>query len=78
MSAKYSKGQKIIIESINEPQTSPRDAGLEQYIGKCGEVIDYYQLNINGKSFYIYSVNIAGSEKEDLVVHEDEISACLN
>ena len=78
MSAKFSKGQKIIVESIKEPQTSPRDAGLEPYIGKCGKVTGYYQLNINGKSFYIYSIKVTGSDKEDLVVHEDEISACLN
>ncbi len=78
MNARFSKGQKVIIESIKEPQTSPRDAGLEPFIGKCGEVADYYQLNIEGKSFYIYTVKVEDSKSEDIVVHEDEISACLN
>ena len=77
MSAKFSKGQKVMVESIEETQSSPRDAGLESYVGKCAEVSNFYELNVGAKSFYIYTLKIDGAKDSDIVVHEDEISACL-
>ena len=76
MVARYKKGQKVTIVPAKDQPLSPRDADIEPYIGQTGEVIDYYWIrpSTGTKTLYLYIVRI-GTDKKEVVVHEDEIEA---
>ena len=78
MAPKYQRGQKVVMTLPNAPQISPRDSALESYAGRVGKVIDYHWLNMSGGAgvFYIYTVLLEAEQKE-IVVHEDELAACI-
>ena len=76
MAARYKKGQRVTIVPTQGQSVSPRDADLEAYIGYSGKIVDYYWIRPGNKVFYIYTVRISDSDKE-IVVHEDEIEACI-
>jgi hypothetical protein len=74
MAPKYEIGQKVAIRPTESKPLSPRDAILERYAGKSGEIIDYHWISLERgvKVFYIYTVRIGDSNKE-VVLHEDEL-----
>ncbi len=78
MAPKYMKGQKVTIVPAKNQPLSPRDSGIEPYIGQSGEVTDYYWMRPGtGETvFCIYKVRIGNSKKE-IVVHEDEMEAYI-
>jgi hypothetical protein len=76
--AKYEIGQKVIIKPVGGQSVSKRENDIETYAGQVGEIFDYYWISPRtGQVFYIYNVRMAGSRKE-VVVHEDELEACLS
>lgn len=79
MASKYKIGQKVVIAPVKNQHLSPRDSGLEPYIGQVGEITDYHWINPNTAVgvFYIYTVRIGTGHKE-VVLHEDELEACLD
>jgi hypothetical protein len=77
MAAKYEVGQKVTITPVKDQRLSPRDSDLEPYAGRIGEVVHYYWISpTGGEVFYIYTVRME-SDNQEVVVHEDELSACL-
>ena len=78
MPSKYKKGQKVIIKTVGNQQSSLRDSTLEQYSGRVGKVADYYWITLGmGKEvFYIYTVKM-DNDHEEIVVHEDEMETYL-
>ena len=78
MDAKYKIGQKVIITPVKNQNSSPRDSALEPYAGQVGEVTDYHWINPSTAVgvFYIYTIRIGTGHKE-IVLHEDELEACL-
>ncbi len=78
MAPKYKMGQKVVITPLKNQYLSPRDSGLEPYAGQAGEVTDYRWIRPNTavRAFYIYTVRIGTGHKE-VVLHEDELEACL-
>jgi hypothetical protein len=73
---KYEIGQKVIIKPIKEP-ASPRESDIDSYAGQIGEVTDYYWISPRTSTvFYIYTVRVGTGYKE-VVLHEDEIEACV-
>jgi hypothetical protein len=78
MTSRYQIGQKVIITPVENQHLSQRDSGLEQYAGQIGEVADYHWISPNtaNETFYIYTIRIGSSHKE-VVLHEDELEACL-
>ena len=77
MAPKYEKGQKVIITPVKNQHMSPRDASIEAYAGSRGKVTDYYWISTGtGEAFYVYTVRVE-SDEADIVLHEDEIQACM-
>jgi hypothetical protein len=77
MAPKFNKGQKVTVTPVKNPTVSPRDSDIRVYAGSNGKVIDYYWLSTSmGEAFYVYTVRIE-AENKDIVLHEDEIQACL-
>jgi len=78
MVPKYNTGQKVIVKPVKNQHLSPRDSGLDPYAGQVGEVTDYHWVSPNTTVgvFYIYTVRIGTGHKE-IVLHEDELEACL-
>ena len=78
MTPKYAKGQKVIIMPVSSQPLSSRDADIEEYAGQTGEVKDYYWISKKGEAgvFYIYTVAVEPEHKE-VVLHEDELAACI-
>lgn len=77
MSPKYEIGQKVIIKPVKEKPLSQREDDIDSYAGQIGEISDYYWISPRtGKVFYIYTVK-AGTSFKELVLHEDEIEACI-
>ena len=78
MASVYEKGQKVLINPVKDPHTSPRDSTLGTYAGKIGTVVDVYWLNmgVGAQNISVYTVRVEGEDK-DIVVHEDEIRAYL-
>ena len=80
MAPKYQVGQKVSIAPVEAQSLSPRDAALEPYAGCVGKVSDFYWVNMGagGGNFYIYTVLVEADEKEkEIVVHEDELTVCI-
>ena len=77
MAPKYDIGQKVIIRPVSEQPVSRRESDIESYAGQIGEVSNYYWISPRtGKVFYIYTIRV-GVDFKELVLHEDEIEACL-
>ena len=75
MAPKYEIGQKVVITPVHDQLFSPRDSGIGDYAGRSGKVTDYYWMGTaSGEAFYIYTVQME-SDREDIVLHEDEIQA---
>jgi len=75
MTAKYEKGQKVIITPAENQHLSPRDSDIRAYAGRSGRVTDYYWMDTGrGETFYIYTVRLEADDK-DIVLHEDEMQA---
>ena len=74
MAPKYEIGQKVIITPVNDERLSPRDSSLEPYAGKIGTISNYYWVDRDTDTFYIYSVQIEEYDKA-IVLHEDELKA---
>jgi hypothetical protein len=78
MSPKYEIGQKVIIKPVKEQPLSPRESDIDSYAGQIGEISNFYWISPRaGKIFYVYTVK-AGMDYKELVLHEDEIEACIN
>ncbi|HJX13048.1 MAG TPA: hypothetical protein VJ377_05910 [Dehalococcoidales bacterium] len=76
MGPKYVIGQRVIIQPVSEG-VSPREDDIKRYAGQVGEVADFYWISPRtGQVFYIYNVRV-DDERKEVVVHEDEIEACL-
>jgi hypothetical protein len=76
MAPKYKIGQKVIITPVEFQHFTPRDADIEGYAGRSGEIIDYYWITLRrGVVIYIYSVQVGDKE---IVLHEDEIESYVN
>ena len=77
MSPKYEIGQKVIIRPVNDQPLSRRGCDIEAYAGQIGEVSNYYWMSPRtGDVFYIYTVRL-GTDYKEVVLHEDEIEACI-
>ena len=77
MTPKYEIGQKVRIRPVSGQPVSARDCDLGAYAGHTGEVYRYYWLSPRtGTVFYIYIV-LVGDDRKELVLHEDEIEACV-
>ena len=73
MAPRYELGQRVIIHPIGGQIPSPRDAGLEPYAGKVGQITDYFWISKEkNEIFYLYTVHIEPEHKE-IVLHEDEL-----
>ena len=73
MAPTYKIGQKVIITPIKPQHFTPRDADIQGYAGRSGEIIDYYLITLSrGVVLYIYSVQVGDKE---IVLHEDEIES---
>jgi hypothetical protein len=74
---KYEIGQKVIIRPVNDQRLSLRESDIESYAGQIGEISDYYWISPRtGKFFYIYTVRV-GTDYKEVVLHEDEMEACI-
>ena len=76
MTPRYEIGQKVRVRPVSNQPLSPRDSGLEQYTGQCGEVADYYWISLDRGAtvVYIYTIRV-GDSREEVVLHEDELEA---
>ena len=75
MEPRYKIKQKVIIKPVKPQHFTPRDADIEGYAGRSGEIIDYYLITLSrGVVLYIYSVQVGDKE---IVLHEDEIESYI-
>lgn len=70
----YKIGQQVIVKPVKAEGRSPRDCTIESYAGQTGKIINYYWIDLHGKTVYIYSVRLHKEDKE-IALHEDEIRA---
>jgi hypothetical protein len=76
MESKFHVGQRVKVKLAREQSPSLRDSSVEPYVGKSGEVTDYYWISPSaGQAFFIYTVRISEENRKTLVLHEDEIEA---
>ena len=76
MSARFEKGQRVVVRKVKKRHLSPRDSSLEPYEGQVGTVNNYYWITLSrGNIVYLYTVRI-GADQKEIVLHEDEIHAC--
>ena len=74
MPAIYDIDQEVLIKPVTEPGLSVREAALSPFAGMTGKVTNYYWIRPpTGKLFYLYTVQVADSNKE-IVLYEDEIT----
>jgi hypothetical protein len=76
MSARFAKGQKVVVRKVKKKYLSPRDSALEPYVGQIGTVDNYYCITLNrGNTVYLYTIRI-GTDQKEIVLHEDELDVC--
>jgi hypothetical protein len=76
MESKFHVGQRVKVKLAHEQSPSLRDSSVEPYVGKSGEVTDYYWISPSaGQAFFIYTVRISDENRKTIVLHEDEIEA---
>ena len=74
---RYVKGQKVIIQPVNEKGLTQREYDIYTYAGQVGEISNYYWISPRtGQIFYIYNVRV-GRERKEIVAYEDELQANL-
>ena len=74
---RYVKGQKVMIQPVNEKGLTQREYDINMYAGQVGEISNYYWISPRtGQIFYIYNVRI-GKERKEIVAYEDELQAHL-
>ena len=77
MSPKYEIGQKVIIKPVSDQHLSVRESDIDSYAGQIGEVSNYHWISPRtGDVFYIYTVRV-GTDYKEIVLHEDELEACI-
>ena len=78
MTARYRKGQKVVIKPINEGALTTRDSALQPYTGQIGKVTDYHWISIDRdtKVVYVYTV-LVDSDQQEIVLHEDELQSVV-
>jgi hypothetical protein len=70
---RYQVGQQVRVREPAAMSSDPRDATLMQYSGRVGKVIEYYWINPRFSAvFYLYRIRF-GDERDEIVLHEDEI-----
>ena len=75
---KYEIGQKVIVTPVSEQPSTQRECDIASYAGQIGEVFNYHWISPRtGQVFFIYTVRMDTDYKE-IVLHEDEIEACLD
>ena len=47
MSARFEKGQKVVVRKVKKEHLSPRDSALEPYVGQIGTVNNYYWITLS-------------------------------
>lgn len=73
MAPRYEKGQRVIVRPVGGQIPSPRDAGLEPYAGRVGQITDFFWISKEkNEIFFLYTVRIEPEHKE-IVLHEDEL-----
>jgi len=78
MNSRYDIGQKVTIKPVDNVQPSSRECAIDSYVGKTGQVINYYWISPRmGEVFYIYAVRIGEGYKE-IALYEDEIEALID
>jgi hypothetical protein len=80
MAPRYQVGQKVTITPVKAQPLSTRDAALEPYAGCVGKVRDFYWVSMgaSGGNFYLYTVTVMmEAEEKEIVVHEDELTVCI-
>ena len=74
---RFSKGQKVIIKPVDEKGVTKREYSVNEYAGQTGEISNYYYISPpTGQIFFIYNV-LAGKERKEIVVYEDELEPAL-
>lgn len=77
MAVKFAKGQKVVIKPLGDGNFTPRDASIEPYIGRNGQITDYYSIVLrDGKAVYLYTV-LMDNDRKELVLHEDELEISI-
>jgi len=61
MAHKYEVGHKVVITPAKDGPPSTREYGIEAYVGKSGEVIDYYWIDrvLRSSIFTLYRLRMA-------------------
>ena len=78
MGPKYTIGQKVVINPVNEKGLTQRENDITAYAGQVGQVSNLYSISPNsGQIFHIYQVRV-GRDKREIVVYEDEMEANLS
>ena len=74
---RYVKGQKVVIQPVNEKGLTQRDYDINMYAGQVGEITNYYWISPRtGQVFYVYNVRV-GRERKEIVAYEDELQPNL-
>ena len=76
MAAKYEIGQKVVITPVRPQHFTPRDADIEGYAGRAGQITKYYWITLTrGEVVYIYTVKLGDKE---ISLHEDEVEPYID
>ena len=70
---KYKIGQRVRISQAKSRDYSADDSSLGTYAGQYGVVNDFFSLTKGSEIFYIYNVQIG--DKQEAVLHEDELES---
>jgi hypothetical protein len=71
---RFAKGQKVLIKPASDKNVTQREADINEYAGKIGEITNFYFINPRTEQiFYIYKVKVGDREKKEIVVYEDEL-----
>jgi|WetSurMetagenome_2_1015567.scaffolds.fasta_scaffold104498_3 hypothetical protein len=75
---RFSKGQKVLIKAVGDKNITQREADINEFSGKVGEVTNFYFISPRTEQiFYIYKVLVGDREKKEIVVYEDELEPVL-
>jgi hypothetical protein len=74
---RYVKGQKVVIQPVNEKGLTQREYDINIFAGQVGEISNYYWISPRtGQIFYIYNVRV-GKDRKEIVAYEDELQSYL-
>jgi hypothetical protein len=75
---RYIKGQKVLIKALGGDSTTQREASINEWAGKVGEVASFYYISPRTEQiFFIYKVVVGDKDKKEIVVYEDELEPVL-